>query len=294
MGDDMGSTRWKRAVAVTGLAVAMVGLQLQAAPQTEAVATDACGAMVAKPGTFTNYKCALVENFDGDTLNRDLWYVMDGTTEGAACTADSPETVSVSGGELRLTAQPESADAPCPQPKKGARATYVTGSINTFGKWSQQYGRFEARMKSQVATVPGAHEAFWLWPDIRYSSVASWPASGEIDVVENYAAYPDLAIPFLHYTAWDNGGPIPGLNTSWTCAAPRGEWHTYVLEWTSAKLVIKVDGKTCLTNTLGASSFRKPFIMALSQLLDTTGANKLVDGAAVPTTLEVDYVKVWQ
>ncbi|TNM36672.1 glycoside hydrolase family 16 protein [Nocardioides albidus] len=301
----MGNIAMKRALALGGAALVVLGLQVLVTPQSEAspgdragsvrmaAGTDPCGPRIRRAaGGY--YQCSLVDNFDGSTLDSQLWHVMDGSSEGEACTANSSDTVVVAGGTLRLTARPVASADQCPVRPDGTRAAYVTGSVNTFWKWSQQYGRFEARMKSPVASAAGPHEAFWLWPDIRYSTDATWPASGEIDIAETYAAHPDLAIPFLHYTSNDNGGPVPGLNTSWSCFAQRGQWHTYVLEWTAAKLVIKVDGNTCLTNTAGAASFRKPFIMAFSQLLDDSGANKMVSAAAVPTTLEVDYVKVWR
>ncbi|GAA3672977.1 hypothetical protein GCM10022237_35750 [Nocardioides ginsengisoli] len=268
-----------------------------AAPAPSATAkpapTDACGTLVARAGGGT-YSCTFVDNFDGSALNRDSWHVMDGTTSGAACMVDSPRTVAVSGGALHLTALPATDATTCPLRTDGTRASYMTGSVNTFWKWSQQYGRFEVRMKSQAVAGPGAQEAFWLWPDTRYASDATWPASGEIDVVENYSAYPTLAIPFLHYTANDNGGPVPGLNTAWNCLAPRGQWHTYLLDWSADRLSISVDGKTCLTNTKGAASFRKRFIMSFSQLLSSTGANTYLGTPILPVTLDVDYVKVWR
>ncbi|MDQ6522648.1 glycoside hydrolase family 16 protein [Nocardioides sp. LHD-245] len=255
--------------------------------------TDACGTVLDRPGGGT-YQCSLVDQFDGTALDERYWHVMDGTSTGAACMVDTPQTVAVSGGSLRLTARPVARADQCPLRKDGTRASYVTGSVNTFWKWSQQYGRFEARMKSQAVSFAGPQEAFWLWPDTRYSSDTTWPASGEIDIVENYAAYPHLAIPFLHYTWNDNGGPVPGLNTAWNCLAPRGQWHTYALEWTAERLTISVDGRTCLTNTAGAASFRKRFIMSFSQLLSGSGVNTFLGGVVPSTTLEVDYVKVWK
>ncbi|WGX95570.1 glycoside hydrolase family 16 protein [Nocardioides sp. L-11A] len=258
--------------------------------------SDACGTVPDRPGWAGggSYQCSFVDQFDGDALDRGSWHVMDGTTSGAACMVDTPETVAVSGGSLRLTARPADRADQCPLRKDGTRASYVTGSVNTFWRWSQQYGRFEARMKSQAVSYAGPQEAFWLWPDTRYSSDATWPASGEIDIVENYAAYPDLAIPFLHYTWNDNGGARHGLNTAWDCLAPRGQWHTYTLDWTADRLTISVDGRTCLTNTAGAPSFRKRFIMSFSQLLSGSGVNTFLGGTRAPTTLEVDYVKVWK
>ena len=110
---------------------------------------------------------------------------------------------------------------------------YVAGMVTTYRLFSQQYGRFEARIKNTATTAPGLQEAFWLWPDDRYTTATTGRAAGEIDIAETYSQYPNLAIPFLHYTVDDNGGPVPGLNTAWNCAAKRGVYNTYALEWTA-------------------------------------------------------------
>ena len=78
----------------------------------------------------------------------------------------------------------------------------------------------------------------------------------EIDISETYSQYPDLAIPFLHYTANDNGGPIPGTNTAWNCTAQRGVYNTFALEWTATRLEIFVNGTSCLVNTSGDPAFK--------------------------------------
>src|SRR5439155_17666567 len=40
---------------------------------------------------------------------------------------------------------------------------YATGFLDTYGKWVQRYGYFEARMK--LTSAPGLWPAFWLMPD---------------------------------------------------------------------------------------------------------------------------------
>ncbi len=291
-------------VVVVGLGLPWGSTAAGAAPTPQVVvqgrkpapkpASDACGARLVKAdGSY--YSCSVAENFSGDTLNRDLWHTMEVSPAGQNyCAVNSPETVAVSGGTLKLTVRPADARTPCPARADGTVAPYATGWINTFWKWSQQYGRFEARMRSTATTAPGLQEAFWLWPDVRYTTDTSWPASGEIDIVETYSVYPKLAIPFLHYGADDNGGPVPGLNTAWDCAAERGLWHTYALEWTATRLSIFVDGRLCLTNTAGATAMQKRFIMSLAQLTTNTGANTFDGSAPVPATTEVDWVKVWR
>jgi beta-glucanase (GH16 family) len=252
---------------------------------------DACGTRPRKAdGTW--WACTFVDGFDGTQLDPQRWVASQLLGSGELCVLDRPQTVAVADGTLRLSAVPATGDLSCPLRADGSRGSYVSGWVSTYGRWSQQYGRFEARMKVQDVKGPGLQEAFWLWPDVRHGSDADWPHTGEIDIVETYSHKPGLAIPFLHYSA-DLRGAIDGLNTAWGCATSRGEWHTYTLEWTADRLTILVDGRRCLVNTEGASTFRKRFIINLTQLLGT-GQN-LYDGALpLPATMQVDWVKVWE
>ncbi len=277
------------------LAAALVVPLSPAGPSASAAPPAAskpdCGNRVAKPGGGS-WTCTLADSFSGTSLDDRYWTGMDLYGSGALCVRDTPRTVSVSGGVLRLTVLPTDASVQCPEREDGTRGSYAGAWVSSYYRFSQQYGRFEARMRVTAVDGPGLHEGFWLWPDVRYGSDADWPDSGEIDIAETYSSAPDLAIPFLHYSD-DAKGPVDGLNTAWDCAATRGQWHTYTLEWTATRLEILVDGTSCLVNTAGASSFQKRFIIAFSQVLG--GGDNLYDGGVpLPATTEVDYVKVWR
>ncbi|MCX6397860.1 MAG: glycoside hydrolase family 16 protein [Propionibacteriales bacterium] len=257
--------------------------------------TDACGTVLAK-ADGTPWSCTFADNFDGTALNRANWlpqtqFAM-GTQAAHTCYADDPSTISVANGALNLTMRKVATPVSCTFGGMSGPTNYVSGSVMTYRLFSQQYGRFEARIKNTATTAPGLHEAFWLWPDDRYSDGTVWPYAGEIDISETYSVYANLSIPFLHYSA-DAYGAQPGLNTAWNCTAYRGVWNTYTLEWTATKLQIFVNGTSCLVNTSGDPAFAKPYIMALTQGMGTTG--NVYDGRApLPATMSVDYVKVWK
>jgi beta-glucanase (GH16 family) len=249
-----------------------------------------CGSRISKP-TGGWWGCTMVDHFTGSALNGRVWMGMDQVGSGGACVRNTPSTVAVADGVLRLSVVETDASTQCPVRADGTRGSHAAGWATTYDRFSQQYGRFEARIRTQSVSAPGLHEAFWLWPDIRYGADSPWPASGEIDIMETYSSHPHLAVPFLHYSA-DSQGAVDGLNTSWSCASSRGEWHTYALEWTSSKLTVLVDGRPCLVNTDGASSFRKRFIINLTQFLG--GGTNAYDGRVpLPASMEVDWVKVW-
>ncbi|MFZ0141048.1 MAG: glycoside hydrolase family 16 protein [Aeromicrobium sp.] len=285
------------------LAISVVALCLSGVPHASAAAPpqvtpDAqvspgdCGRKLNKPGGGS-WACTFVDNFTGTSLDRTKWlpqiYYGTGTPESRSCNVDDPNNVAVGGGHLQLTVRKVATPVQC----SGMPANYTSASVSTYKIFSQQYGRFEARMKVHATrgAVPGLQEAFWLWPDVRVPSDVEWPEAGEIDIAELYSQYNRLAVPFLHYTANNNGGPIPGVNTAY-CAASRGRFVTYTLIWTPSTLTIQVNGRTCLVNSSGDPAFQKPYILVFSSMLGV-GANALTAKTPIPATMRVDWVKVW-
>ena len=261
------------------------------------VPVDACGPQPPKDRR-TLWACTFHDDFDGTALDRGRWttvtsYASANSVGAGACYLDDPSVVSVADGALHLSVLALAAPMLCPSGSPVIFSSNAAGMVSTSGMFSQQYGRFEARYRSAAVSGPGLQEAFWLWPDHRYGSDRPWPASGEIDVAETYSVRPDLAIPFLHYTANDNGGPIPGTNTAWDCTAWRGAWHTYTLEWSPSRLQVWVDGRSCLVNTSDDPAFDKRYIVNLTAALGITN-NTYAGGFPLPATMDVDYVRVWQ
>jgi beta-glucanase (GH16 family) len=267
-------------------------IQMPASRTAAKTSYDACGARPLK-ADGTAWSCTFDDEFAGTSLNRAKWVpqtsFVSGSADAYSCYLDDPSTVNVANGTLNLTVHKVATAVSCGMPTP---TNYVSGMVSTYHLFSQQYGRFEARIRNTATTGPGLHEAFWLWPDDRYASALSWPDAGEIDVSETYSYYSMLSIPFLHYSA-DAGGSQPGVNTAWDCTATRGQWTTYTLEWSATRLSILVNGKLCLSNTSADSAFAKPYIAALTQGLGE-GANALTSSTPIPATMNVDYVRVWR
>jgi len=258
-------------------------------------AADACGAPLYRTDG-SRRACTFADDFDDTELNRAKWVpqtnFITGEPEGAyACYRDHPDNVSAGNGVLKLTLRKEPAPVACAHPGT-APSRFTAGGVMTYHLFSQRYGRFEARLKNTATSSPGLHEAFWLWPDDRQNISVLWPAAGEIDIVETYSLYPYHAIPFLHYTYNDNGGPVPGVNTAWDCGAARGVWNTYALEWTPQRLEIFVNGDSCLVNTSGDSAFQRAYIIALTQGIGVQD-NRYTATTPLPASMFVDYVHVW-
>lgn len=265
-----------------------------AAADREPGTDDACGPEQLKADGSV-WRCTLSDDFDGDTFDRTHWtpqqVFASGTNANLACYRNTPETVSVADGVLSLSVVKVEEPVSCTFGKLSGTTDIIAGSLMTYQRFTQRYGRFEARIKNTATTFPGLQEAFWMWPDDRLRTDQIWPFAGEIDVSETYSNYSYLTVPFLHYGA-DAGGPQPGLNTAY-CLSLRGEWNTYTLIWEPERIEIQVNGTTCLVNTSADAAFAKPYILALTALLGT-GPNAYDGRAPLPATMQVDYVKVWE
>lgn len=251
-----------------------------------------CAGVILKPDG-TPWRCTFDDEFDGPRLDTSRWVAQSNTPSGDlssyyACFEDTPSTVSVSGGALHLSLVRMPTPIGCgsePRP-----AWFAAGQVSTYHLFSQAYGRFEARVRTTASYSPGLHEAFWLWPDDRFTHL-NWPTTGEIDVAETYSNSPHLAVPYLHYTANDNGGPIDGVTTAF-CWAERAAWNTYDLTWTPTSITVAINGRTCLENTSHDPAFTARYILMLSGTIGL-GPDAPTVTTQIPATTDVDYVRVW-
>lgn len=253
---------------------------------------DDCGLQPRKANGRA-WACTFHDDFDGTDLDRTKWiphtyFVTRSDADVHACYRDHPDNVNVAGGMLNLSLVrlPEAAPCSLAVPE----TEYMSGSVSTYHLFSQQYGRFESRIKMQASTAPGLHEAFWLWPDNRYSEIG-WPDSGEIDVAETFSNYSSVVGSYLHYSL-DHKGLFLGVNAQ-NCTANRGEWNTYTLDWGPSRIQTYVNGKPCLLNTSGDPAFQKRYIINLTQGIGGAPWNRLEADTPVPATMSVDYVRVW-
>jgi len=284
--------RWIAALAMTataGLAPVMTTSSADAA-----FSSDACGTKIAKAngGTWT---CSFVDNFSGTSLDTTKWTAMDtsliGFSLGDTCFIKD-KGYKVGSGHLDLIAYREQ-PLTCKTPWGAFQTQNIGGAIATANKFSQTYGRFEARIKLPVYTGVSLHGGYWLNPqDMAYGA---WPASGEIDVAEWFSAFANSMYPSLHYT-----GSTMLTDTAYTCSAGQaGVYHTYTVEWSATKMDFIYDGVPCFTRSwtpllqTAPQPFDKPFYHALVWGATVDGVDLLTDSTVYPATMSVDYVKTW-
>jgi beta-glucanase (GH16 family) len=192
------------------------------------------------PTASTKQQVIFFDDFSGDKLDRSKWNVIvTGMWVNEECQAyvDSPETLYISHG-------PEAAGAQngvlVIQPKyrpgfvtaDKQKFDFISGRIDTRGKFDFAYGTATARMK--LPAGPGFWPAFWALGN------GDWPATGEIDVMENVGE-PDWTSVALHGPGYS--GETPLVNRAYFHDKKDAtDWHVYSVDWSPQAFLFKVDG----------------------------------------------------
>ena len=264
-----------------------------------------------KPGGG-NWQCSFDDEFDAQTgdahaLDSAWWTPQSTSTSGydtgpvdaRACYIDSPDTIAVSGGALRLSVHKLAAPIQC-----GTFQTpYAAGMVTTVDGFSQTYGRFEVRALLPQTTAAGLQETLWLWPkdDNHYGS--TWPDSGEVDFSEFYSRDADLDIPEIHYNydpATVDDASHANVVTAY-CPISLKHYNDYAVVWSPGNFTITIDGNTCLidnyTPDAGLTTpqpFDQPFFIALTQALGVAPNAFDPTTTPLPATTSIDYVRAWK
>ena len=281
---------------------------------TETPSGSDCGGTVLLKPDGSAWVCTFDDEFDGTSLDRSKWLVQTDlptrTGHSTECLVDNPNNVAVADGTLRLTVRKEAAPFTCAAASGSYSSQYTSGSVTSYTKFSQAYGRFEVRAKLPDTTIPGLQETLWLWPD-NATKYGGWPLSGEIDFGEFYSRYAGWNIPFIHYSylqstvSWLTNTnvytalPAPSNQPGMTCSYDRAAFNTYTVVWAPGRIALQVNGQNCIIDNYsavgltGAAPFDQPFFLALTQALGV-GGNAYVDGVTpLPATTALDYVRVW-
>lgn len=199
-----------------------------------------------------------------------------------------PENAFVRNGSLFLTARRED----------WSGSGYTSARLVTFGKASWKYGRFEVRAK--LPRGAGSWPAIWMLPDDIRSGVP-WPDCGEIDVMEHVGKDENMIHVSLHSRLYNHI-----LHTQCTHFEPledvTRQFHTYGLEWTDQHIRFLFDGRPAAEFSKGENGtdaspdgwpFDKPYHLILNIAVGGFWGGE-VDESALPFTMEIDSVRVYQ
>lgn len=204
--------------------------------------------------------------------------------------AGRAKNVRLRAGKLIIEAYHERLD-PRSYPDWGGQE-YTSGRLVSKGAWT--YGFTEVRAKLPCAR--GTWPAIWMLP----KRMEHWPQDGEIDIMEQVGAEPNVIYSTLH-TGLFNHVTKTQRSAQKLVPSSCSAFHTYQLDWRPGSIIIGVDGKGILRvrddqpGGKGAWPFTVPFDIILNLAIggDWAGA-KGIDDAALPERMTVDYVRVWQ
>ena len=157
-----------------------------------------------------------------------------------------------------------------------------------------KYGYIEARIK--LPKGKGTWPAWWMMP----VSGSNWPSCGEIDIMEEVGVDANVVSSSIHCQAYNHPHNTQKTH-SMTCVGAEDGFHVYALEWTENYIRTYVDGKEQLffENDKQGNNDTWPFDKAFYPILNVAwggdwGGYAGIDESALPVTMEVDYVRVWQ
>ncbi|HWD38971.1 MAG TPA: glycoside hydrolase family 16 protein [Fimbriimonas sp.] len=191
-------------------------------------------------------------------------------------------------GNLVIEARKESTTG-----KDGIHRDYSSARLLTKGKFTQTYGRFEAKIK--IPKGQGIWPAFWMLG--ANAGGVGWPECGEIDILESVGPVAKTAYGTLHGPGYSGGDSIGGkIETPKSLA---DDFHVYAVEWAPDQIRWFLDDK-CY-NTLTPKDIRgnkwvfdHPFFLIMNLAVGGGWPGNPDATTVFPQRMVVDYVRVYK
>ena len=202
----------------------------------------------------------------------------------------STRNVSLNGlGQLELTAYKESSGS----------KQYTSGKVNSSGKFTRTYGRWEARIMLPPGT--GFWPAFWMLGI--NNGCGGWPNCGEIDIIENRGRLANVSSSAMHGPGYSGNTPITHTYNLPQTAANNffTGYHVFAAEWSDTQVRFYVDSTLHYTvnksdvqkygNWVYNHDFYTLINLAVGGQFD---GMQLPPASAFPAKMRIDYVHVYK
>lgn len=170
---------------------------------------------------------------------------------------------------------------------------FTSARIKTQGLFAQQYGRFEARIKTPYG--PGIWPAFWMLGE--NIETVPWPGCGEIDIMELRGQEPHIIHGTIHGPGYSGGNPVTG---SYALVNDRfdADFHLYAIEWDKDKIDFFVDDylyqRIERSNVPGEWVYDQPFYILLNVAVGGNYVGFPTAKTPFPQKMFIDYVRAYQ
>lgn len=191
------------------------------------------------------------------------------------------ENVKIEDGILKIKAKKENYQ----------NSQYTSTRIKTQGKFDFTYGKVEVRAK--LPTGGGTWPAIWMLGS--NITTVSWPACGEIDIMEHVGNDQNSVHSSLH-TPSSYGGTI---NTStYQVNNASQAFNVYAMQWDANKIEFFLNGNSVYTYQPNVKNddtwpFNSPQFLLLNVAMGG-GFGGTIDPNFSESAMEIDYVRVYQ
>ena len=193
------------------------------------------------------------------------------------------QNIKVEDGLLKITAIKESYMG----------SGYTSARILTKGKFEQQYGRYEARIKMPYGK--GLWPAFWMLG--ANSATVTWPQCGEIDIMEYLGNNPTSVFGTLHGPGYSGSSAIT-KGFVLTNNRYDNDFHIFGIEWGKNYVNFYVDdvlyNQITPKDVKGEWVFNQPFYILLNMAVGGNYPGNPNNETVFPQTMLVDYVRVYK
>jgi len=211
------------------------------------------------------------DEFDGTRLDTSKWTAENiGSPRNNELQYYTPEDVLLQNGTLVLRSQKRSYD----------EYQFTSGAVQTKGKFTQAYGRFEFRARLPTGGK-GIWPALWLYPG------STWPP--EIDVLETVN---DMSTIWMTYH-WGTSSNHLKDSSYYHNDALATDYHNYAVEWEPGTIRWYIDGVQRKEYT-GSNVTNIPMLIYMNIAIGGTWPGNPDGSTVFPQYFYIDYVRVYK
>ncbi|CAN5501038.1 hypothetical protein BH10BAC2_BH10BAC2_28610 [soil metagenome] len=242
------------------------------------------------PNNYLGYALAWSDEFDGNAVDNANWTFESGNNNGWGNAelenyTNRTENAFVSKGNLIIEAREDNYQS----------SNYTSARMITKGKQAFTFGRVDIRAK--LPKGKGVWPALWMLGS--NIDAVSWPACGEIDILELLGQEPNKIYGTLHWGANTAAHESKGSNYILGAGSFDEQFHVYTMLWKEDNIKLYIDDiefltvdKTDLTGS--EYPFNKNFFFIFNIAVGGNWPGSPDATTVFPQRMIVDYVRVFQ
>ena len=246
------------------------------------------------PLSYDGYSLVWNDEFNGSTLNSSNWTheIGDGCNNNLCGWGNNEleyyrsENSTVADGLLTITAKQENF---------GGR-DYTSSRLKTQGKQFFTYGRVDIRAK--LPKGQGIWPALWMLGES--ITTVSWPASGELDIMEMIGGTINrekTTHGTIHYSNAAGGREYTGGSTTVENGLLADAFHVFSIDWNTTSITWSLDGVAFHSQQITSSDrteFHENFFFLFNVAVGGEWPGSPNADTQFPQQMQVDYIRVFQ